>query len=183
MINKEYDFLVFIGRFQPFHKGHAKIVDYALQKSNKVIFLLGSSNKTRTKKNPFTTQERIEIIKRSFPYNENCFLYRPLDDFENDEDWLRSVKKEILIAVETIGGDYNNSKIGFIGMDKDNSTYYLDYFKNMDYVEYPKQENPISATEIREWIFDNKNININDYLYYNSYEYILQNLRNIKNIT
>lgn len=182
-MEKDFDFLVYIGRFQPFHKGHAKIVDYALQRSDKIIFLLGSNNKTRTEKNPFTFEERSEIIEKSLPYQQGCFLFRPLDDFDNDEDWLKEVKIQTKIAVETIGQNYNTCKIGLIGMSKDDSTYYLDYFKNWNFVEFPKVENPISSTEVREWIFHNKKIDINEYLYYGAYDFILQNMRKLNSIS
>ena len=42
-MNYEFDYLVFIGRFQPFHYGHAKVVETALQKARHVIILVGSA--------------------------------------------------------------------------------------------------------------------------------------------
>jgi bifunctional NMN adenylyltransferase/nudix hydrolase len=36
-MEKEFDLLVFIGRFQPFHVEHKRIIDTALQKSRYVL--------------------------------------------------------------------------------------------------------------------------------------------------
>lgn len=40
----EYDYLVFIGRFEPFHNGHAAVARLALSRAKKLIFLVGSAD-------------------------------------------------------------------------------------------------------------------------------------------
>lgn len=59
----EFDYLVFIGRFEPFHNGHAAVARHALAKASKVIFLVGSADTPRTTKNPFTVAERAVMIQ------------------------------------------------------------------------------------------------------------------------
>ena len=59
------DTIVFIGRFQPFHNGHLEVIRTALSKAKKVLVLVGSSNQPRTPKNPFTFEERRNMIYRS----------------------------------------------------------------------------------------------------------------------
>lgn len=60
--------LVVLGRFQPFHKGHAAMIIAAekYRKENypelKLIIAVGSSNKPQTLKNPWSDSERIEMI-------------------------------------------------------------------------------------------------------------------------
>ncbi len=49
----QYDNLVFIGRFEPFHNAHQTIIRNALKLSRKVIVLVGSTGKPRTIKNPW----------------------------------------------------------------------------------------------------------------------------------
>ena len=61
MTDKKYDYLVFIGRFQPFHNGHKRVIDHALELSKKVIVLVGSVDQPRCTRNPFTFQERKDI--------------------------------------------------------------------------------------------------------------------------
>ena len=54
-----------IGRFQPFHKGHLAAVDFSLSKVENLWIGIGSSNKSYEKKNPFTADERKEMILSS----------------------------------------------------------------------------------------------------------------------
>ncbi len=54
-----------IGRFQPFHNGHLAAVDYGLSKVENLWIGIGSSNKNHEKRNPFTADERKEMILSS----------------------------------------------------------------------------------------------------------------------
>jgi nicotinamide-nucleotide adenylyltransferase len=51
-----------IGRFQPFHLGHLEALQFALSKVDKLWVGLGSSNKSIEKNNPFTAEQRKEMI-------------------------------------------------------------------------------------------------------------------------
>ncbi|MCG8482154.1 MAG: adenylyltransferase/cytidyltransferase family protein, partial [Clostridia bacterium] len=44
MSTTKFDFLVFIGRFQPFHLGHLAVIERALALSDQVIVLCGSAH-------------------------------------------------------------------------------------------------------------------------------------------
>ena len=44
----DFDYLVFIGRFEPFHNGHAAVARHALGRARKVIFLIGSADTPRS---------------------------------------------------------------------------------------------------------------------------------------
>ena len=54
-----------IGRFQPFHKGHLEAVNFGLSKVQNLWIGIGSSNKNHEKRNPFTADERKEMILSS----------------------------------------------------------------------------------------------------------------------
>jgi len=56
---------VFVGRFQPFHKGHLEAVKDILGKVDEVVMVIGSSQYSHTLDNPFTTGERITMIRRA----------------------------------------------------------------------------------------------------------------------
>lgn len=52
---------LFIGRWQPFHKGHQHIIDQALQKGDEVCVAIRNTPVTPT--DPFTVQDRVEMIR------------------------------------------------------------------------------------------------------------------------
>ncbi len=56
---------VFVGRFQPFHKGHLGALQDILEKVDEVIIVVGSAQYSHSLDNPFTTGERITMIRRA----------------------------------------------------------------------------------------------------------------------
>ena len=50
----DYDYVIYVGRFEPPHRGHMATVNKALRLGQRVIVLLGTPNSPRTPKNPFT---------------------------------------------------------------------------------------------------------------------------------
>lgn len=144
--NHHFDFLVFIGRFQPFHMGHKSVIDEALKRANHVIILIGSANLPRSLRNPFSVEERSSMIKQSFSDEEAQRIHCVgLDDaLYNDTRWLQYVQR----AVKSITGDLS-ADIGLIGHSKDSSSYYLSLFPNWASVSVENYRN-LSATPIRE---------------------------------
>lgn len=58
-----WDRAVYVGKFQPFHLGHLECVKYILSQARELIIVLGSSQYSHRLDNPFTTGERIEMIR------------------------------------------------------------------------------------------------------------------------
>ena len=54
-----------IGRFQPFHLGHLEAIKFALSKVEYLHIGIGSSNKSHEERNPFTADERKQMILSS----------------------------------------------------------------------------------------------------------------------
>ena len=54
-----------IGRFQPFHLGHLEAIKFALSNVEHLHVGIGSSNKSNEERNPFTADERKEMILSS----------------------------------------------------------------------------------------------------------------------
>jgi nicotinamide-nucleotide adenylyltransferase len=87
---------IFIGRFQPYHKGHESVVKSALGKKG-VDFLIigiGSSRHNNTPENPFTFNERKKMIELSMPekYRKKYSLIR-IPDTNNDKKWTKLVER------------------------------------------------------------------------------------------
>lgn len=153
----QFNYLVFIGRFQPFHAGHYHVVKEALKLSSNVILVLGSHDKARDSRNPFTTQERIDIIKSCFTSSELARIHfsPQYDHTYNMEKWIAGVQAGVNAIVHR---EFNPDpvKIGIIGFNKDHSSFYLKMFPNWQLVEIPpfKVYNKIlNSTEMRNDIF------------------------------
>lgn len=85
---------LFIGRFQPFHKGHLEAVKRILKEVDKVIIGIGSSQYSRTKENPFTAEERKEMIDRTLKNNGiSSYELVFIPDIPDDSKWAEHVEK------------------------------------------------------------------------------------------
>ena len=146
-MSKQYDTLVLIGRFQPFHTAHLLLAHRATAKCRQLIFICGSANQPRTYKNPFTFAERERMIKYATGGLALSIQVEPNPDtIYNDQAW--AVRVQALVAKHTKPGD----KVGIIGHKKDPSSFYLDMFPQWDFEEVELLE-PLDATDIRTLYF------------------------------
>jgi len=53
-------------RAQPFHKGHEAIINTMISECETVVVCLGSAQKSREKHDPWTIEERIDMIQRVY---------------------------------------------------------------------------------------------------------------------
>lgn len=152
---------VYIGRFNPFHNGHAHVLKHALETSKLVILLLGSAGLARSLKNPFTFDERREMVSRwlataDIPDGVQVVI-APLRDFPyNNAMWIRNVQR----TVKDIVKSQNNpslKQVFITGSDRDESTWYLKAFPQWKLDLVPAFRNDLSgdlsATQIRELMF------------------------------
>lgn len=143
---KPYRYLVFIGRFQPFHLGHKAVIDAALEKADNVIVLIGSANEPRSLRNPFTTCEREQMILGAYSEADAKRIHCvPLADaLYNDTRWLKNVQSAVLSVTHDL-----NDNIGIIGYLKDRSSYYLALFPHWGAESVANYQN-LSATPLRK---------------------------------
>ena len=164
MPNLTYDLAVFIGRFQPLHLGHKHVIDSALERSDNVCILVGSSFVPRSYRNPWLFEERKQMILDSFPNDKHRLIILPLEDtIYNDGQWVQNVQHLVSDAVVSrFGPDIVHTgrypRIALIGHSKDNSSYYLKLFPQWESVSVPGYVNEdfvLSSTNIRDWYFSN----------------------------
>lgn len=161
------DLAVYIGRFQPLHLGHLHAIKSGMTKANHVLVLMGDTGGARSIKNPWTYEERRQMLMRSLPSDTvsapDCaprVLIDQIFDFPyNDQQWLAEVHARVNDALKVIGG---GKRVILIGHEKDASTYYLKKFPqwtfhDTGYEEFEGQhERKIDATKIRELIFEDQ---------------------------
>jgi bifunctional NMN adenylyltransferase/nudix hydrolase len=163
------DLTVFIGRFSPFHNGHAEVLTRAMQTSKAVLVLVGSAGLARTTKNPFTFDERANMI-RNFALKTLSnqigvmpaqLRIKPLYDHPyNDQAWIRGVQDAVDATkadlVDVIG---LNPDVYLTGADRDKSTWYLHAFGDTFMIDTVSESDikstfELSATKVRDILFN-----------------------------
>jgi bifunctional NMN adenylyltransferase/nudix hydrolase len=152
---KKYDFLVFIGRFQPAHNAHIEIIDEALERADNVIVCIGSAYQPRTPKDPFTAREREDMIASAVCETEvhRLFFQYIADKKYNDQQWALDIQDSVMEVIRDAG--VKDPSVGIIGHQKDHSTFYLDMFPQWDFVPIDNIED-LHATSIRDYYFNSK---------------------------
>ena len=80
---------LFIGRFQPLHKGHLQIIQSASKKYDEIIIGIGSSQYADTKINPFTSKERKLMIEKSLEkLGVKNYRIELIPDIHNYPQWV-----------------------------------------------------------------------------------------------
>ena len=150
-----YDFAVFIGRFQPFHSGHLRVVEEGLAKAQHLVVLIGSAYQPRNPRNPWRHEERELFIRSCLSESDNKRLTcLPLMDVPyNDELWVRNVQNSVAgIATAHHTVPHRPAKIALIGHRKDQTGFYLSLFPQWESLAV-ENHREISATPLREGIF------------------------------
>jgi bifunctional NMN adenylyltransferase/nudix hydrolase len=139
---------IFIGRFQPAHQGHIHALGLAASQVQKLYILVGSSNVCRSIKNPWTFDERKQMLHLKL-HNARITNYEiiPLNDYKySDTQWMSDVRA-------TIEHFNMGSPILFGHMKEGND--YLKWFPELEFRSIEAQYN-MNATQIRQRMFDLK---------------------------
>jgi len=133
-----------IGRFQPFHLGHLEALRFALSKVDKLWVGLGSSNKPVEKNNPFTAQQRKEMILSSIDdsMKEKISIYF-VPDVDNHIRWIEKI--------DTIVPKFD------IIFSNDDLTKHLYSIRNIQILGIPfLNRESLSGTNIRDLIVNDQ---------------------------
>ena len=134
-----------IGRFQPFHLGHLDAVLFGLSRAENLFIGIGSSNKSNERKNPFSAEERTEMIISSI---ESSMIDRlkifDIPDVDNHEKWTFEID-QIVPKYDVVfsNDEFTKTLFGKRGIDVITVTL--------------KEREKFSGTNIRQLILDDKN--------------------------
>ena len=134
-----------IGRFQPFHLGHLDAVLFGLSRTENLFVGIGSSNKSNERKNPFSAEERTEMIISSI---ESSMIDRlkifDIPDVDNHEKWT--------FEIDQIVPKYD------VVFTNDEFTKTLFEKRKINVVSVVlKDREKFSGTNVRQLITDDKN--------------------------
>ncbi len=142
-------------RAQPLHNEHLHIIQRMIEECDEVKLLIGSTNTARTRRNPFTFNERVQMISESikgFQENEKVKFCR-VPDTITDETWLQVVSAYV---------EHHEVMNKLYGCSKDKSTdYYLQALKEHFWFFDERTDKPrveLDATFVRDsWFSPNDN--------------------------
>ena len=152
-MNDKKDYIVYIGRFQPCHLAHIKIIREALTLAERVIIVVGSAHQPRTYKNPWTWKEREEMIRASLSADaQDRIIAMPARDMIDDNKWAEQVQETVGVFTE------ETDKIGVIGHSKDETSFYLKLFPQWGTPIDVGNIEDIHASDVRRalWTADNE---------------------------
>jgi len=134
-----------IGRFQPFHLGHLDAVLFGLSRTENLFVGIGSSNKSNERRNPFSAEERTEMIISSI---ESSMIDRlkifDIPDVDNHEKWT--------FEIDQIVPKYD------VVFTNDEFTKTLFEKRKINVVSVVlKDREKFSGTNVRQLITDDKN--------------------------
>lgn len=148
-MNQEFQYGIYIGRFQPFHLGHWRTIELALTKVDKLIIVLGSHRIASDIRNPWSTTEREALIADCLPTaDQSRVIFLPMRDWlYSDNLWLTAVQQQVAEITQ------GSSSIAIFGHHKDASSYYLELFPQWEYIETGSYRG-LNSTTIREAYFN-----------------------------
>lgn len=137
---------LFIGRFQPFHKAHLKDIKNILKECDEVVIAIGSSQYSNTKDNPFSTEERVNMIEDVL-ISEDIGNYTifPVPDVGNDSKWV----EEMITLVPKFDIAYTGNEW--------TENCFKNYKKKKFEIKKIKLISGINSTTIRNKILKNEN--------------------------
>ncbi|MES2614846.1 MAG: NUDIX domain-containing protein [Bdellovibrionota bacterium] len=143
-----FDVSVFIGRFQPIHVGHLKTIRLALERSKICILIVGSYKSAPSTRNPWSSEQRIEMIKKCLHKEERkrVFFLPIRDRIYSEIVWQQNIVNEIFKVVQP------QASIALIGHNKDATSYYLKNFPNWTFIETGNFDG-MNSTDFRKKFF------------------------------
>lgn len=147
----KFDAAILIGRFQPFHNGHAALLAHALDIARRVIVVVGSAYGARSPKNPFSWEERTAMIGATLNESQRLRVsFLPMRDYYDDVRWADRLTGLVRAA--------GHVKVALVGHLKDASSQYLNRFPDWEFLAEPRR-GEVDASAIRDIWFGGEDEN------------------------
>lgn len=161
---RDFDRAVYIGRFQPFHNSHLEVVKRGLEIADELIIVVGSINAAPNIKNPWTFEERREMILSSLEGGlrlregkgesavdwfapDRVHVVGVRDYYYNENTWISEVQSQTTQFIRP--GD----TVALIGNYKDASSYYFKHFPQWEFQTVRTADVSLAGSRIRDELF------------------------------
>lgn len=84
----------FIGRFQPFHRGHRNVIEEYRERFEEFCIVIGSAGEEGTEDNPLSFEDREKIISACYPDIEIIGIEDEEKDDEGNRKWIEKVREK-----------------------------------------------------------------------------------------
>lgn len=163
--NHRYDYSVLIGRFQPVHNEHLKLIRTALhgsESAKKLLIVLGSHRSAPNFRNPWSTEHREEMIRLCLTPEENQRVdFIPVrDQLYNDTLWCAEIQQKVKEVIP------EDAKVSLTGNHKDDTSFYIHMFPQWKWTGDYLNNDFGGATAIRQSFFGGEHHTVKDWMLY-----------------
>lgn len=85
--------ILILGRFQPLHNGHRKVINDAFKEDDHIVIAIGSAQEYNTKDNPFSSDERAKMIELALSEMKKTAKIVMVPDINDDSQYVSHVEK------------------------------------------------------------------------------------------
>ncbi len=82
----------YIGRFQPYHDGHHRMVAEIAEEVDELVVGIGSAGDSHTTRNPFTAGERVMMVTKALESLDIPTYVVPIEDLDRNAVWVGHVQ-------------------------------------------------------------------------------------------
>ena len=82
----------YIGRFQPYHDGHHRMVEEIVSEVDELVLGIGSAGHSHSTQNPFTAGERVMMITKAVTEFDVTTYVVPIEDLDRNSVWVSHVQ-------------------------------------------------------------------------------------------
>lgn len=150
----KFEFGLVLGRFQCMHKGHMQVIDVSRKLCEKTLILIGSSQESGTRRNPFSLETRKKMVEKIYGASQDVII-GTLDDMTNENDICHEWGKYILDNVEK---DYGRTPdLMVYGKDESRKGWFSEEDSHtFSEMIIARDKIKISATELRKYLTEGK---------------------------
>ena len=146
-MEKKYKCGLYIGRFQPIHIGHESIICRMLLECDHVIIAIGSAQESGTERNPFSFEQRADLINNVFyryviAGRISIIPIRDRYQLSNDASWGDYVFQNVWDVTHRV------PDVVYEGEESERSTWYDNL--DVEVVKIPRSLITVSATFVRQ---------------------------------
>lgn len=177
---------VIVGRFQPIHIGHEKIINIGLNVADRVLVFVSSSDKEGTTRNPYNARYRIGLIEKIYDeeIKNGKLIVKPLKDLTNEDDLTFKWGNYVVNEAQNI----LNEKLECIIYGKDKNIFKCfskETVTDISEIFVSRNQFPISATKVREFLEIDDKASFDKYInrkIHDEYTYLRSILLKLKSI-